>query len=157
GLVETYFQPIVHVNSGEVFGYEALTRGPRGSQFETPKVLFGFSDRLRISPMLDGVCRRRAIRSARGLSAGQKLFVNSLPATLLDPGFVEGEAEVMRGEGFPRASDVVLEITERTGIEDFESFGRRLEAIRAVGFQVAIDDVGTGYSSLQTISEVRPE
>ncbi|MCI0658100.1 MAG: EAL domain-containing protein [Acidobacteria bacterium] len=157
GLVETYFQPIVHVNSGAVFGYEALTRGPRGTLFETPKVLFGISDRLRISPILDGVCRRRALRSARGLTAGQKLFVNSLPATLSDPRFAEGEAEAMRWDGAIAASDVVLEITERSGIEDFDSFGRRLEEIRALGFQLAIDDVGTGYSSLQTISEVRPE
>jgi EAL domain-containing protein (putative c-di-GMP-specific phosphodiesterase class I)/GGDEF domain-containing protein len=157
GLVETFFQPIVRVNSGEVFGYEALTRGPRGTLFETPKVLFGISDRLRISPLLDGVCRRRALRSARGLTAGQKLFVNSLPATLSDPRFAEGEAEAMRWDGAPTAADVVLEITERSGIEDFDSFGRRLEEIRALGFQLAIDDVGTGYSSLQTISEVRPE
>jgi EAL domain-containing protein (putative c-di-GMP-specific phosphodiesterase class I) len=157
GLVETYFQPIVKMNSGEIFGYEALSRGPRGTLFEAPQVLFGISERLRISPLLDGVCRRRALRSARGLDAGQKLFVNSLPATLADPRFAEGEAEAMDFAGAPAASDVVLEITERSGIEDFDEFGRRLEAIRAVGFQMAIDDVGTGYSSLQTISEVRPD
>jgi len=157
GLVETYFQPIVKMNSGEIFGYEALSRGPRGTHFETPKVLFGISDRLRISPLLDGVCRRRALRSARGLNAGQKLFVNSLPATLSDPRFAQGETEAMNRDGAPAASDVVLEITERSGIEDFDQFGRRLEEIRSMGFQVAIDDVGTGYSSLQTISEVRPD
>ncbi|PYQ13451.1 MAG: hypothetical protein DMH00_04335 [Acidobacteria bacterium] len=157
GLVETYFQPIVHVQSGEVFGYEALTRGPRGSMFETPKVMFGFSDRLRLSPLLDGVCRKRALLSARGMAVGQKLFLNSLASTLSDPRFAEGEAEALRWDGAPMASDVVLEITERTGIDNFETFGRRLERIRARGFQLAIDDVGTGYSSLQTISEVRPE
>jgi EAL domain-containing protein (putative c-di-GMP-specific phosphodiesterase class I) len=97
------------------------------------------------------------LRSARGLTAGQKLFLNALPATLSDPRFAEGEAEAMRWDGAIAASDVVLEITERSGIEDFDSFGRRLEEIRALGFQLAIDDVGTGYSSLQTISEVRPE
>ena len=157
GLVETFFQPIVHVNSGEVFGYEALTRGPRGTMFETPKALFGFSDRLRISPLLDGVCRRRALAAARSLAAGVKLFLNSLPSTLADPRFAEGESGEERSEWAPAASDVVLEITERSGIEDFDAFGRRLERLRARGFQVAIDDVGTGYSSLQTISEVRPE
>lgn len=157
GLVETYFQPIVHVGSGDVFGYEALTRGPRGTLFETPKVMFGFSDRMRLSPMLDSLCRRRALAAARGMPAGQKLFVNSLPATLSDPRFADSEADAAAWQGLPAASDVVLEITERTGIEDFDSFGKRLERIRARGFQVAIDDVGTGYSSLQTISEVRPE
>ncbi len=155
GLVETYFQPIVHIHSGEVFGYEALTRGPRGTMFETPKALFGLSDRLRIAPLLDGVCRRRALAAARSLDAGVKLFLNLLPSALADPRFAEEEGGEREGE--PAASDVVLEITERSGIEDFDAFGRRLERLRSRGFQVAIDDVGTGYSSLQTISEVRPE
>jgi EAL domain-containing protein (putative c-di-GMP-specific phosphodiesterase class I) len=153
GLVETHFQPIIDVTSGAVFGYEALTRGPRGTMFETPKAMFGFSDRMRISALLDSVCRKRALHAARGLDTGKKLFLNSLPATLLDPRFVED----LHATDTPPATGVVLEITERTGIADFEAFGRRLEKIREHGFQVAIDDVGTGYSSLQTISEVRPE
>jgi len=53
-----------------------------------------------------------------------------------------------------RPHNLVLEITERTAIEDFEAFGRELDRLRRIGFLVAIDDVGTGYSSLQTISEV---
>jgi EAL domain-containing protein (putative c-di-GMP-specific phosphodiesterase class I) len=121
--------------------------------FETPKAMFGFSDRMRISALLDSVCRKRALHAARGLGSGKKLFLNSLPAALLDPRFVED----LRATDTPPATGVVLEITERTGIGDFEAFGRRLEKIREHGFQVAIDDVGTGYSSLQTISEVRPE
>jgi len=157
GLVETHFQPIVDVTSGEVFGYEALTRGPRGTMFEAPKTMFGFSDRMRISALLDSVCRRRALHAARGMDAGKKLFVNSLPATLADPRFADDSADEVRPAGRLGAAHVVLEITERSGIDDFQAFGRRLEKLRGMGFQVAIDDVGTGYSSLQTISEVRPE
>jgi EAL domain-containing protein (putative c-di-GMP-specific phosphodiesterase class I) len=157
GLVETHFQPIVNVISGEVFGYEALTRGPRGTMFETPKAMFGFSDRMRISALLDSVCRRRALVAARGLESGKKLFVNSLPATLADPRFADEHGVHPGGDGHLAAESVVLEITERNSIDDFEEFGRRLARIRGLGFQVAIDDVGTGYSSLQTISEVRPE
>jgi EAL domain-containing protein (putative c-di-GMP-specific phosphodiesterase class I) len=157
GLVETHFQPIVEVTSGEIFGFEALARGPRGTMFETPKAMFGFSDRMRISELLDSVCRRRALHAARDMDSGKKLFVNSLPATLADPRFADDHAGDRTLEGGLGASNVVLEITERSGIDDFEAFGRRLERIRELGFQVAIDDVGTGYSSLQTISEVRPE
>jgi len=157
GLVETHFQPIIDVNSGDVFGYEALARGPRGTKFETPRAMFGHSSRMRISSLLDSVCRRRALHAARGMDSGKKLFLNSLPATLADPRFVEDNARDLRLGGKLDAASVVLEITERDGIEDFETFGRRLQKIRDHGFQVAIDDVGTGYSSLQTISEVRPE
>ncbi len=157
GLVETHFQPIIDVNSGDVFGYEALARGPRGTRFETPRAMFGHSSRMRISSLLDSVCRRRALHAARGMDSGKKLFLNSLPATLADPRFAEDNARDLRFGGKIEATSVVLEITERDGIEDFEAFGRRLARIRDHGFQVAIDDVGTGYSSLQTISEVRPE
>jgi len=157
GLVETHFQPIIDVGTGEVFGYEALARGPRGTIFETPKAMFGYSDRMRISSLLDSVCRRRALDAARGMESGKKLFLNSLPASLLDPRFADDPGEDLRLGGRPDPGNVVLEITERTGIDDFEVFGRRLERLRERGFQVAIDDVGTGYSSLQTISEVRPE
>jgi EAL domain-containing protein (putative c-di-GMP-specific phosphodiesterase class I)/GGDEF domain-containing protein len=157
GLVETHFQPIVRVDSGQVFGYEALARGPRGSMFETPKVMFGYSDRMRITPLLDSVCRRRALSAARTMEPGKKLFINSLPSALLDPRFTDAAAEgALPGAHLPPGR-VVLELTERSGIEDFEQFRRRLETLRERGFQVAIDDVGTGYSSLQTISEVRPE
>ena len=157
GLVETHFQPIIEVDSGEVFGYEALARGPRGTMFETPRAMFGFSSRMKISPLLDSVCRRRALHAARGIGAGKKLFLNSLPATLADPRFAEDQARDLSLGGRIPAADVVLEITERDGIADFEAFGRRLGRIRDQGYQVAIDDVGTGYSSLQTISEVRPD
>jgi EAL domain-containing protein (putative c-di-GMP-specific phosphodiesterase class I)/GGDEF domain-containing protein len=157
GLVETHFQPIIDVTSGGIFGYEALTRGPRGTMFETPKAMFGCSDRMRISALLDSVCRRRALHAARGMQSGQKLFVNSLPASLADPRFADEDGVDLRRRGRLAASNVVLEITERSGIDDFDAFGRRLEKVREMGFQVAIDDVGTGYSSLQSISEVRPE
>ena len=52
---------------------------------------------------------------------------------------------------------IVFEITERTAIKDFRAFGRGVDLLRKEGYQVAIDDVGTGYSTLQAISEVQPE
>ena len=112
---------------------------------------------MKISPLLDSLCRRRALHAARGMEAGKKLFLNSLPETLADPAFADHHAEELLADAQLSAPEVVLEITERAGIEDFERFGRRLGRLRDRGYQVAIDDVGTGYSSLQTISEVRPD
>ena len=53
--------------------------------------------------------------------------------------------------------NLVLEITERCAIDDLEAFCVELSAIRRQGFLVAIDDVGTGYSSLHSITEIQPE
>jgi EAL domain-containing protein (putative c-di-GMP-specific phosphodiesterase class I) len=52
---------------------------------------------------------------------------------------------------------VVLELTERTAITDYPSFREALNYYRNQGFLIAIDDAGSGYSSLQAIAELRPE
>jgi EAL domain-containing protein (putative c-di-GMP-specific phosphodiesterase class I) len=157
GQVETHFQPIVRLETGSIVGYEALSRGPRNSFFETPATLFCYSEQIGASNQLDGVCRARALAEARGLKPGLKLFLNSLPAAI--------QERFLLGEGLRRSiresqlssDSIVLEITERTAITDFGQFGRGVAQLREQGFQVAIDDVGTGYSTLQAISEVRPE
>ena len=154
GRLTTHYQPIVDMDDASIMGYEALTRGPSNTAFEVPKALFTCSDRNRLSSELDILCRREALRNARGLDRSKKLFLNSLPETLGTPGLVGQNLQVLLEEIELQPGNLVLEITERTGIEDFEIFGRELDRLRRLGFLVAIDDVGTGYSSLQTVSEV---
>lgn len=155
--LETYFQPIVRMENRDLLGYEALARGPRNSSFEYPANLFCFSDQVGVSTELDGVCRDRALADAHGLEPGLKLFLNCLPSAI--------EGSSLRSEKIwnrmrkSRLSydSIVFEITERTAIKDFRAFGRGVDLLRKEGYQVAIDDVGTGYSTLQAISEVQPE
>ncbi len=54
-------------------------------------------------------------------------------------------------------ADTVLEITERTAIKDFKNFRDSLERLKALGLRIAVDDAGSGYSSLQAIAEFKPE
>jgi len=154
GLLTTHYQPIVDMDLDAIMGYEALTRGPENTAFEVPKALFTASEAIRLSGELDALCSQKALRGARGFDPDKKLFLNSLPETLGTPGLIERSLSAVLEEVALRPHNLVLEITERTAIEDFESFGRELEHLRRIGFLVAIDDVGTGYSSLQTISEV---
>ena len=51
---------------------------------------------------------------------------------------------------------VVLEVTERSAIRDLPVFRESLAMLREHGFQIAIDDAGSGYASLQSIAELRP-
>jgi EAL domain-containing protein (putative c-di-GMP-specific phosphodiesterase class I)/GGDEF domain-containing protein len=153
----THYQPIVDLERGAVMGYEALTRGPLHSWFEGPEALFSISDSIRVSAELDALCCRQAVRNARGFDPEKKLFLNALPGALEGRGFFNGAFRSALQEIDLRPGNLVLEISERTGIEDFEAFGRELALVRREGFLVAIDDVGTGYSSLQAITELQPD
>ena len=155
-LLTTLFQPIVHLGVMESMGYEALTRGPAGTNYESPEALFAFARQSKLGRELDRQCKLTAIASARQKPPGRRLFINTLPNTLDDPEFLDGKALRNLDELGMSPSDVVWELTERHAIEDFASFGLLMKAHTALGFGVAIDDVGTGYSSIQTITHVRP-
>ena len=157
GTLTTHYQPIVDMEIGAIMGYEALTRGPANTRLEVPEALFSCSDSAQLSEELDGLCRTQAVRNARGVGSSVKLFVNALPEALRSPGFTRDRLEVLLAEIDLEPRNLVLEITERCAIDDLEAFCVELSAIRRQGFLVAIDDVGTGYSSLHSITEIQPE
>ncbi len=153
----THYQVIVDMEREAIMGYEALTRGPTNTRFEGPEALFSMSERACLSSELDALCRREAVRNARGFDPAKKLFLNSLPGGLEARGFANGDLLKALDESALQPRNLVLEISERSAIEDFDAFVRDLEPLRQGGFLVAIDDVGTGYSSLQAITEVQPD
>lgn len=155
--VEVVFQPILHLESGRIIGYEAFTRGPRDSIFETSNSLFEYSRELGMTAELDLLCQKAVLRQARRLSAGDILFLNTLPTSLLDPGFRESLLAELP-DGFPiTREEIVLDIGDMNSIEDYEAFGTEVTDLRARGFRMSLDDVGRGASTLENISEVGPE
>ncbi|HET9480275.1 MAG TPA: EAL domain-containing protein, partial [Candidatus Polarisedimenticolia bacterium] len=155
--IETLFQPIVELATGRIIGYEAFTRGPRNSAFESPSSLFQVSREVGMSGELDLMCQRAALRRARKLSTGDKLFINALPASLLDPGFREGLLAELP-DGFPISRrDIILEIADRDSVDDAVNFGSEVTELRARGFGMSIDDVGKVSSSLESLAEVKPD
>jgi EAL domain-containing protein (putative c-di-GMP-specific phosphodiesterase class I) len=155
--IEILFQPILHLESETIIGYEAFARGPRDTVFETPRSLFAYSREVGMSAELDLMCQRTVLRQARRLAAGDKLFLNALPASLLDPGFREGLLGDLP-EGFPIArEDIVLDIGDMNSIEDYKMFDSEVTDLRSRGIGMSIDDVGRGASSLENISEMGPD
>lgn len=151
------YQPIVDLRNGEVLGWESLARGPEGGNFRSPSLLFDFAEEVGWVFALERCCREQAIVGLDGLEPGQKLFLNIHPQTLGDPGFRSGETlRLLELHGL-KPYNVVFEITERHNIKDFTLFYRTLEHYRSQGYQVAIDDVGTGYSGLSRLAAVRPD
>lgn len=156
GLV-TLFQPIFDLKSGRIFGYEALTRGPQGSEFENAEALFSFAEQTEMIIDLERMCRRRALQMVQTQGQVPRIFINCSVRCLED---IEFEPARFKQEvaGAGLANDqVVFEITERVAIPDWKRFQWFLREIKKQGFSVAIDDMGAGYSNLKILTEIEPD
>ncbi len=157
GSIRPVYQPIVHIDTCEIFAFEALTRGPKESALESPATLFAVADEVDLTFELDRACFRGALRGAVGLEPVHRLFVNLLPLSFYDAHFIENEVGLLLEAAGLAPSNIVFEITERLAIENFTSFRKALTRYTAMGFGVAIDDVGTRHSNLETIMALRPD
>jgi EAL domain-containing protein (putative c-di-GMP-specific phosphodiesterase class I)/GGDEF domain-containing protein len=156
--VPVVFQPIVSLRDGATLGCEALARGDAGTALEMPIALFACAAQVNLSHELDALCQRSALEASYRLGkANPRIFLNVDPSSLHRQSFDESVlARTVERLGIS-PSQVVIEITERQAIADFGEFARALRAYREVGFRVAVDDAGAGYSSLQAIAEVSPD
>jgi EAL domain-containing protein (putative c-di-GMP-specific phosphodiesterase class I) len=154
--VKTVFQPIRALKDNALLGYEALSRGPKGDPLAAPVNMFEAADDADLVFELDRHCRRRAIASAKELPPGLKLFVNVFPSSMYDPDF-QGAAliRLMEGLGFG-PERVVLEISEKYAIENYTIFVEALQNFTQMGFSIAVDDIGAGYSGLEKVVKLRP-
>jgi EAL domain-containing protein (putative c-di-GMP-specific phosphodiesterase class I) len=154
--LSTVFQPIVDLRSRQVLGYEALSRGPAGSVYQMPLRLFAMAEEADLVFELDRKCRCRALAAATSIPARAKLFVNVFPSAMYDPEF-QGAALVRLAQDQGLTPDrVVLEITERSAIENYDLFAEALAELTRFGFSIAVDDVGAGYSGLEKIAHLNP-
>ena len=152
----TVFQPIIQLRRREVLGYEALSRGPAGSVYQMPLRLFELAAEADLVFELDRKCRRRAIASAGALPPGAKLFINVFPSAMYDPEFQGAALErLVAGQGLS-PDRVILEITEKSAIENYDLFAEALGELVRSGFSIAVDDVGAGYSGLEKIAHLNP-
>lgn len=155
--ISSVYQPIVSLNDGSIAGYEALTRGPEGSELHSPLTLFSLAETEGLLYPLDRLAREKAIQGAFIRKDEQLLFLNLSAQILHDPQFIPGKTmELLQKKGLT-PSNVVFEITERSSIEDFDAAKNILNHYRQQGYRIAIDDAGAGYSSLQAIAELQPD
>jgi len=154
--VRTLFQPIVYLGDRSVLGYEALSRGPASPTFKDTETLFSFADKSDLGPALDRLCRETALRSVR-FNGSKHLFLNTSATAVRDPTFIDDAfVELIRDRGM-KSQNIVFEITERVKIDEWAGFKKIVERLRKHRFSIAIDDMGAGYSSLQSIAELQPE
>ncbi|MGE8062624.1 EAL domain-containing protein [Pseudomonas sp. NPDC089547] len=155
--IHSLFQPIMCLSEQRVFGHEALSRGPSNSPLHAPLNLFTIARQAGRLTELEAACRESACRRFSEQQLQGKLFLNISPESLLEPHYPSGQTlKLLEQVGLP-PSRVVIELTEHTPTDDFQLLSNALHHYRDMGFSIAIDDLGAGYSSLRLWSELRPE
>jgi PAS domain S-box-containing protein len=140
------FQPIVDLQSGEIVGFEALTRFDSG---ERPDECFSRAWLLGLGAEFELAAIRRAVAASEELPHGCWLALNLSHRVLMMPDSVRG---VIEGAGRP----VVLEITEHDRIDDYPAIRGSVQALgRSV--RLAVDDAGAGQANFAHIVELSPD
>ncbi len=151
------FQPIIDMSSGNFIGFEALIRGPADSPLHSPVNLFCAAKQQGLAIEIEILSRQISLQSFAAQNLPGKLFLNVSPDTLTHPNFKNGQTMAYIEQLGIDAKRVVIEITENQPTHDFAAMRDALLHYRGMGFEIAMDDLGEGFSSLRLWSELRPE
>ncbi len=154
--ITSVLQPIVSLRDGAVFGYEALGRGPAGTPLEGPEALIQCALENGRMLELEHLFRRSALRAARQMPTGIRLFLNVNPNIIQDSHYGMGFTKEYLTRFAISAEDIVFEITERESVVNLRGFKQIIEHYKGQNYQISIDDAGAGYSGLNLISDVQP-
>jgi len=152
-LLSSHLQPIVEIASGEIIGYEALARGPKGSRLESPLALFEAACRLGRVAELDRRCVAEALRTARrlGIAGSHALFINVEATSLM------GLATDPDVAAYARAGRLVVEFLERDLADRPADLIAAAALLRRQGILIALDDVGTHEDSITFMPLLQPD
>jgi EAL domain-containing protein (putative c-di-GMP-specific phosphodiesterase class I) len=159
GGITPLYQPIVAVSNGHtrIRGVECLSRGPKGTNFESAKVLFDYVRLKREESLVDRACITAALEESGALPESLSLALNVHASTLgRDPSFVTFLRSTA-DRHHVAMSRLTVEIVEHAPPWDNASFLTALSAIRATGAKVAVDDVGLGQSNFKMLLDVEPD
>ncbi len=155
GAVLAHFQPIVELDTGCLDTVETLARWPRGEVLTLPHVFLPVATRTGLLPLLtEHMLRVGTGQLARWRAEGRaervRVAVNVPPSLIIDRGLVDVVSTVLDDVGLA-PDGLVLEITEEAVPADLDAASSVVSALRAIGVQVALDDVGAGCSSLAVL------
>lgn len=145
------FQPIVHWRTRRVVGFEALARcnDPRLTQ---PPDLVDAAERLDRLNDLGRAIRDQVAASLPAAPPDAQIFVNLHARDLMDNSLFSPASPLSRF-----AHRVTLEITERAPLDTMRDVSGRVATLRAMGFRIAVDDMGAGYAGLTAFAQIKPE
>ena len=144
-------QPIVRLRDDEVVAYEMLTRGREGI-FEAPEQFLRVARDKGVLTAVDLQCLRACVAEAKHVGGGLTVHLNLFPSTLLDSSIEELVGLLDEPE-----SPICVELSEEQFVGDPRKLLDRVGALRSAGIRVAIDDVGKGRGTLDSVMLLEPE
>jgi len=141
------FQPIIDVDNRDVYAYEALVRGTQGEGADT--ILNRVNEHNRYS--FDQRCRVKAVKLASRLKLRTRLSINFMPNAVYEPeNCIRTTLAAAKTYNFD-TSKLIFELTENEALTDANHLVSIISAYREMGFQVALDDFGAGYSRMNVV------
>lgn len=157
GNFVSHMQPIVDA-SQEIIGFEFLLRPAPGGAAFNPYHLFEVARETGMHSFLDRAARISAIEtSAKWLPRGIKRFINFLPSSIYNPEYCLSHTFKTIDRLHLDPEDFVFEVVETEQIDNMDHLLRIFKAYRDHGMKVALDDVGSGYSTLEVMSLLQPD
>ena len=159
GAIRIEFQPIMTVGDGgtELYAYEALARGPRGTSMERPDVLFEYARRKSVEAEIDLICIGEALAAAATLPAEPSISINLHGSTMTNvENFADTFIDLAASHGLP-PERLMLEIVEHRAPWSMDILRTTLDELRAAGVRIALDDLGVAASNYRMIVDCRPD
>jgi EAL domain-containing protein (putative c-di-GMP-specific phosphodiesterase class I) len=158
GSVSAVFQPLVSVATATCVACECLVRGDQKGLPVGAERLISAAHVLGVTHELDLAAWRAAL--GKGYSLTQKglvLFLNLTPSSFCNPAFDVKKTKALCREMDIEISQLVIEVTEAEKVQDFSFLKRVTDEYRAEGAKIALDDLGSGYSSILHLADLRPD
>ena len=159
----TAFQPILSLAEGGTIGFEVLNRPKSSVHFPTTEDFYNYIGKsnnvFKIEGFLRNLSLKRYAEQVRQTDSHEDglIFLNIQPQVLTDSAYRSGTTLDLLAKYGLSPDRVVLELTEKEAVSDYQSFEKIIDNYRKQGFRIAIDDAGTGYNSLKTIISLKPE
>jgi EAL domain-containing protein (putative c-di-GMP-specific phosphodiesterase class I) len=157
--ISTVFQPIYKIEPAGLAPVmlECLSRGPASTNAAHAGVLFEYAQLKAAEPLVDRACIKAALNAVATIRRPKRFSLNVFAATLVrDAGFVGWIAEQLNRVHLD-PSNLVFELVEHGEAWDTHAFLASLRDIRALGSEIALDDVGLAHSNFQRILDCNPE
>ncbi|WP_008319006.1 EAL domain-containing protein [Leptolyngbya sp. PCC 6406] len=147
--ITCFYQPIYHIASDRIIGFEALTRFA-AEPIRPPDIWFQEATKVGLGKQLEIKAINKALQGLSHFPEDTYLSLNVSPETILSGAIATALEEVPLDR-------IVLEVTEHVSIPDYAEFCHSLEPLRARGLRLAVDDAGAGYASFRHILRLNPD